>query len=85
MDLNEGLKSPSKVAEGKRKGRFIDKTKNKSDKYVMMINGVDYIVFLEYGGSQQAPMGMVRISMRKMTGDLPKELGKRYREEWNKI
>ncbi len=50
-----------------------------------MINNVDYIIFLEYGWSAQAPFGMVRISMRKIRGLLPKELDDSYRRDWNKI
>jgi len=52
---------------------------------VELINGVPYILFLEYGSSLQAPAGMVRISMRKMTGRMPKELNQEFLTEWNKF
>ena len=43
------------------------------------------MVFLEYGHSKQAPVGMVRISMRKMYGKLPKEINKRFIKDWKKF
>ena len=54
-------------------------------KYVELINNVKYILFLEYGSSDQAPFGMVRISMRKLRGRLPKDLGDEFRKDWNRI
>ena len=75
----------SQVGKGKREGAFVDKSKGFTNKYVEMINGVDYIIYLEYGHSKSAPAGMVRISMRKMTGEMPKQLGKEFLKSWNKI
>ena len=76
----------SKVSQGKREGSFIDKTKGVLDKYVVLINGVDYIVFLEYGHSkEQAPVGMVRISMRKLRGVMPKMIDEVFISEWKKF
>lgn len=61
-------------------GRLVQK------KYIEIINGVKYILFLEYGRSKQAPQGMVRISMREMTGStLPKELALDLKKDWNKF
>ena len=87
FDFNKNVKGVSKVSEGKRKGEFVDKSKGltRLNKYIEMINNVSYIIFLEYGWSAQAPFGMVRISMRKMRGKLPKELDDGYRREWNKL
>jgi len=85
FDFSSGVGDENKVAEGKKQGKFIDKTKNRFNKYVELINAVKYILFLEFGSSQQAPGGMVRISMRKMRGKLPKSLGKEYKKDWNKI
>lgn len=72
------------VSEGMSKGRFIDRTKDLNP-YVEVVNGVNYTIYLEYGHSKQAPVGMVRISMREMTSD-----GKAVRaikdgliKEWN--
>ena len=74
------------VEQGKREGSFVDKTGALfSNKYIEFINGVRYIVYLEYGHSEQAPAGMVRISMRKMTGKLPKEINDRFKKDWNKF
>jgi len=75
---------PKAIAEGFSKGKFIDHTKGFSNKWVEMVNGVSYILFLEYGHSRQAPYGMVRMSMREMRGGkLPRDLGARLRKKWN--
>ena len=42
-----------------------------SEKYVEFINGVEYILPLEYGWSTQAPYGMVRITLQLIAHDLP--------------
>ena len=79
-------KGKSKVAEGIQEGSFIDNTKGStSDKWVELINAVSYILFLEYGHSQSAPVGMVRISMRKMMGRLPAEINERFIRDWNEF
>jgi len=39
-----------------------------TDDYVEVVNGVPYIVQLEYGSSAKEPAGMVRISLYEMTG-----------------
>jgi len=85
FDLSKGIKSDSQVEQGKKEGSFVDKTKSKWNKYIELVNAVSYIMFLEYGHSQAAPAGMVRISMRKMRGALPKAMSKEFRTEWNKI
>lgn len=73
----------SKVGEGRAKGKYIEKLSG-MNKYVELVNAVDYIVFLEYGHSSAAPSGMVRISLRKMRNALPKELGREYKDDWKK-
>uniref|UniRef100_A0A6M3IDY0 Putative tail protein n=1 Tax=viral metagenome TaxID=1070528 RepID=A0A6M3IDY0_9ZZZZ len=76
----------SEVARGKKEGAFKNNLKNfVGEKYVTLINNVPYILFLEYGSSLTAPAGMVRISMRRMTGRMPKELSKEFLTEWNKF
>uniref|UniRef100_A0A6M3LEC0 Putative tail protein n=1 Tax=viral metagenome TaxID=1070528 RepID=A0A6M3LEC0_9ZZZZ len=75
----------NKVALGQKEGDFIDNTKALSMKYVDLINGVDYILYLEYGYSMQAPAGMVRIGMRSMYGVLPKVMGKQFLADWNQL
>lgn len=70
--------------EGYAKGRFTDHTKDTTDKWVEIVNGVNYIIYLEYGHSKQASYGMVRVSMRELRGGrLPKELSKRFQRDWN--
>ena len=52
-------------AQGITEGSF--KTKFSGvDQFIEIINGVSYIVFLEFGSSDQAPGGMMRITFREM-------------------
>lgn len=73
--------------EGLRQGKYRDHLGPFiTDKWIEMINGVDYIIFLEYGHSRQAPYGMVRVSIREMTGGkLPRDLGRRIQKQWNRF
>ena len=73
---------PEKIEQGKFEGDFEDHLHGK-DKYVDLINGVDHIVFLEYGHSRQAPAGMVRIAMRKNREQLPALMNDEFLAEWN--
>ena len=55
------------------------------EKYIEIVNGVPYAIYLEYGHSKKAPYGMVRISMRELSGkELPQEMAKKLRENWRK-
>lgn len=74
----------SAIAKGKSEGAFEDHTNSMPEKYVILINSVAYIIFLEYGASKQAPAGMVRLSMREMTGKVPQEIIDAYVATWNK-
>jgi len=86
FDFDSGIKGDSKVSQGKKEGAFKNNLKSFiGEKYVELINGVPYILYLEYGWSKQAPAGMVRISMRKMTGKMPKELNEEFVNEWKKF
>lgn len=88
FNVSKGGKNFSEQAfnEGKTKGQFIDNTKGPWNqiKYVDIINGVEYVIFLEYGYSQQAPHGMIRLSMREMRkGQLPKDMINEMKKIWN--
>jgi len=83
--IGENNIKPVKVSQGEKEGGFTDNTKASFMKYVDLINGVDYIMYLEYGYSMAAPAGMVRISMQKMRGVLPKVMGKQFLVDWNKL
>ncbi len=76
---------PEEVAKGKREGGFRDKLKSRFTPYVELINGVPYIIYLEYGWSQSAPAGMLRVSMREMRGELPKYMSREYIKNWKKF
>lgn len=76
--------SSAEESEGKGKGGFTDHTKNFLDKWIEIVNGVSYVIYLEYGHSKQAPFGMVRLSMRELRGGkLPKELSTELQKDWN--
>ena len=86
FNFDSGVKGKSEVVRGKKEGAFKNNLKAfVGEKYVILINGVPYILFLEFGSSFQAPLGFVRISMRKMTGRMPKELNQEFLTEWNKF
>jgi hypothetical protein len=73
------------IAKGKTEGSYKDRTRGIGTMYVDLINGVKYIIYLEYGASSKAPYGMVRISMRQMRGGkLPKNLAKEMSIGWKK-
>lgn len=44
--------------------------------YIEAVNGVPYILMLEFGHSKQAPAGMVRISMRQIRRKFYEAVGK---------
>jgi hypothetical protein len=78
--------SQTAIAEGEAKGDYHEQLGWLArKKFIEIINGVGYVIYLEYGKSKQAPYGMVRVSMREMTGKLPKEITKTYKMIWDKI
>jgi len=78
--------SGAEVSKGMGDGEYKEKLgKNVINKFIEIVNGVPYIIYLEYGYSNQSPLGMVRVSMREITKDkLPKDMGKRLRTKWNR-
>jgi len=74
--------NPGAISKGKKEGSFTNKLAG-FNKYVELINGVNYIVFLEYGSSMIAPAGMVRISIKKMQNQLPALMSDEFVAEWN--
>lgn len=72
---------------GRGEGQLIDNTKPRGlvqEMWIEIVNGVSYMIFLEYGWSKQAPYGVVRLSMREMRkARLPKDMIRKYREVWN--
>lgn len=87
FNLNSGIDPAiNDVPRGQLEGSFVDHLGLLHlDKYIEFINSVKYIVFLEYGHSKQAPVGFVRMAMRKMTGKLPKEMSDAFIKDWNKF
>lgn len=85
IGLNSRLKSTSQVGIGMREGSFKAKIGPMNwNKSIIMVNSVKYILFLEYGGSKQAPYGMARISMRKMRYKFRKDLKRGLTSRWRK-
>jgi len=64
------------VVEGTAEGTFREEF-SRDDAFVEIINGVSYIIYLEYGSSDQAPAGMVRITFREF--EASEKLTKEYR------
>jgi hypothetical protein len=56
-----------------------------SSPYIRFRNNVRYVIYLEYGWSRQAPLGMVRISMAEVrsSGVLPAMLSRSFEARWN--
>ena len=77
------VNEPGAIEKGKKEGKFKDSTKGFGNKYVELINGVDYMIFLEYGSSMQAPSGVVRIAIQKNKGNLPALMNDEYLANWN--
>ena len=75
------------MAKGVREGSFTDRTKGRINQYVELINGVPYMIFLEFGSSKSAPFGVVRVSLRKMREGKKFSLTamKEIKKEWNKF
>ncbi|MFH1623554.1 MAG: hypothetical protein ABID54_00170 [Pseudomonadota bacterium] len=73
------------ISEGKGQGDYKEHLTG-LNRYIDLINAVHYILFIEYGSSLQAPFGVLRINMRKLTGDkLPRQLGKEMQQGWKKF
>lgn len=90
--LDEGVNIPisgpsvdqSEVAKGLTEGSFREGGLFGADQFIEIINGVNYIIFLEFGSSKQAPGGMVRITFTElrlkgtMSRRMSEQLGKTY-------
>lgn len=57
------------ISQGKRKGRT-GTGNGRTSAVRWIVNGVDYIVWLEYGKSDQAPSGFIRINLEKLRGQV---------------
>jgi len=88
IDFSTGVDpTRNQVSKGKREGSFTDRTKGRINQYVELINGVPYIIYLEFGSSKSAPYGIVRISLRKMREGKKFSLTamKEIKKEWKKF
>ncbi len=52
-------------AQGVKEGLFVESFSGREGS-IALVNAVPYIVFLEFGYSQQAPQGMMRLTLREM-------------------
>ncbi|MEJ2659033.1 MAG: hypothetical protein P8012_17895 [Desulfobacterales bacterium] len=71
--------NPEAVADGRSKGSYVEKF-DISTPFIEIRNAVNYTIYLEYGHSAQAPLGMVRLSMREVANNVTK----RFLEEMKK-
>lgn len=72
--------------EGYQKGSIeFNLGQSQTYKWIEMVNGVDYIIYLEYGWSKQAPAGMCRISMMELRRALPEEMKVTTQKKWNEF
>ena len=73
-------------AKGLAEGSFSEHLKG-SDQFIEIINGVSYIVMLEFGSSDQAPGGMMRITFKEMMGadTMTKEIAKELQRTYTKV
>ena len=67
MDLEISYDSPNAnpnaIEQGKTEGRYREFKESKYRKIIEIVNAVRYGIFLEFGWSQQASVGMVRVSI----------------------
>lgn len=75
------------VAEGLAEGTWREGGFFGADQFIEIINGVDYIIDLEYGRSDQAPAGMMRVTFAelKQQGTMSKEMGEQLRKTYTQI
>jgi len=66
LDFERRAADKTPVKTGRAKGAWRTK---EAGKFWDVVNGVPYIVALEFGHSQQAPDGMVRRSLAEIRGD----------------
>ena len=85
--IDHGLPSPvsgdpEAIIQGTAEGTW-DERFTSRESWIEIINAVEYIIYLEYGSSGQAPAGMMRLTFREFqAGDkLTKELQERFRKE----
>ncbi len=56
------------IAIGRREGEYFQKLVGDDKPYIVITNGVPYVLILEFGYSDQAPAGMARVTMSKIKG-----------------
>ena len=63
--FSSGGSDPAAEAEGIEAGSFEEDFRG-AEQFIVLVNAVRYVVLLEFGGSRQAPAGMMRITFREM-------------------
>ena len=64
--VGAGLEATEAQALGISEGEFREGGFGAADQFIEIINGVSYIVLLEFGSSPKAPAGMMRITFKEM-------------------
>lgn len=70
----------SAISDGRRRGKT-GTEKGRASAVRWIVNGVDYIVFLEYGSSDQAPGGFIRVSLEQLRGEISDDARDALREK----
>jgi hypothetical protein len=81
-----GTSATEEQAKGLEEGSFRMKRRGK-DQFIEVINGVPYIIFLEFGSSPQAPAGMMRLTFREMQAAdvLTEEMARQFKASIIKV
>lgn len=77
--------SSAAQSEGKSKGSVVESFTG-AEQFIEIINAVAYVIYLEYGHSQQAPAGMVRVTLREISSEqlMAKTLAEEFANQVNR-
>lgn len=73
-DLDNQVISGTPIDQGRARAGWSAAAPPKIGKIYKMTNNVEYIIPLEYGHSQQAPQGMVRVAARNWPNTVRRNL-----------
>ena len=80
------LSASEEQAQGLKEGSFRQNLKG-SSQFIELINGVPYIVHLEFGSSRQAPAGMMRVTFKEMQAAdvMTKQMSRDLQASWIRV
>lgn len=74
LGISVPRKETKEERQGESEGTYKEKL-NGNNQYIEIGNSVKYTPYLEFGHSKQAPSGMVRISMQKISKEVKSKFG----------